>query len=55
MLDKETRAHDLALSFVSYTLDLEREGTDAEHDEGAFFDMYMRSLEKFREYLADSL
>lgn len=51
MTDTEKRAHDLALSFLQYKLSMELEGTDAEHEEGVFFEMYKESYDTFLDYL----
>lgn len=51
MTDTEKRAHDLALSFLQYKLSIELEGTDAEHDEYVFFQMYKESYDTFLDYL----
>lgn len=54
MTDQQ-RAHDLALLFVKYRLDIEREGTDAEEDEGVVFQLYKDSYDSFLEFLNDGM
>ena len=53
MLSAEQRAHDLALSFVNYKLNIEIQNTDAEHDETLFFEMYKEAFDSFFEMLTE--
>ena len=55
MSDIEKRAHDLALSYVSYRLSVEREDSDAEHEEDVFFSMYKKSYNAFIEFLSEGM
>lgn len=51
----EQRAHDLALAYVKYQLDIEREGTDAVHDEVTFLQMYQDAYDNFYEMLTEGM
>lgn len=49
----EQRAHDLALLFVKYQLDISRQDTDAEYDEDTVFDMYKTAYNNFYENITN--
>ena len=47
----EQKAHDLAIAFVNYKLNIEIQDTDAEHDETIFFEMYKNAFNSFFEMI----
>ena len=49
----ENKAHDLAITFVSYKLNIEIQNTDAEHDADIFFDMYKEAYDRFYEMITE--
>lgn len=49
----EQRAHDLALAYVNYKLNIEIH--DTEHDEDVFFDMYKTAYEHFFEFITEGM
>ena len=49
----EQRAHDLALLFVKYQLDISRQGTDAEYDEDYVYDLYKSAYDNFYENITN--
>ncbi len=52
-MSNEQRAHDLALAFVNYKLNMEIHNTDADHDETVFFEMYKDSYDTFFEMITE--
>ncbi len=51
MNDTEQRAHDLALLFLKYKLEIERNKSDAECDEEAIFKMYKSAYDNFYDHI----
>jgi len=51
----EQRAHDLAIAFVNYKLNIEIQGTDAEHDETVFFEKYKSAYDSFFEMITEGV
>lgn len=49
----EQRAHDLALLFVKYQLEISRQDTDAEYDEDYVYSMYKAAYDNFYENIID--
>ena len=52
-MSSEQKAHDLAIAFTNYKLNIEIRDTDAEHDESAFFDMYKDAYDHFYEMITE--
>ncbi len=52
-MDSSTQAHDLALAYLNYSLAIERQGTDADHDEEVFFDRYKEYFNYFHDLLTE--
>lgn len=51
----EQRAHDLAIAFTQYKLNIEAQNSDADHDETVFFEMYKTSHDRFYEMLTEGI
>lgn len=51
----EQRAHDLAISFVNYKLNIEINENDAEHEEEYFFEKYKEAYDNFFEMLTQGM
>ena len=54
-MSPEQKAHDLALAFVNYTLHIEIQNTDAEHDEENFFEKYKDAYDRFYEMITEGM
>lgn len=54
-MDNENRAHDLAIAYLNYQLQIELSNTDPKHDKESFFGMYKSASDKFYEMLTHGM